>query len=132
MAKPNRLRAVTTDRNAVKQHFSKNLRRLLRESGVTQTELADYLGISASSIRTYLCDKPSIASLDTSVMIAEAFGVSLEQMYREFEDDVVVEDGGVPVAGVVYHKGDKVVLVLDLPKQFEGRFDDTLVCQKVA
>ena len=132
MAKTTDLRSIRAKRSMITQTFSKNLKKLLRESGIKQSELAKRSDISVSCLRSYLRDDSPAASLDNAVLLAEALGVSLAQLYREAEGDSVAEDTGTPVMGCAYRKGKKIVFVLDQPEWFEGRFDDTLVCQEVA
>ncbi len=152
MKKRNKFHPIKTEYSKAMQVFSKNLRTILRERGISQEDLATYVDISVYTVKKYLGKNPPVMALDVAVRIAEALGVSLTRMCQETEGDSItedadvpmtqmcqepegaslMEDAGVPVTGCVYHKGNKVIFVLDSPKQFEGRFDDTLVCRKAA
>ena len=132
MKKRSEFHPIKTEYLKAMQVFSKNLRTILRERGISQEDLATYVGISVYTVKKYLGKNPPVMALDVAVRITEALGVSLTRMCQETEEDSLMEDAGVPVTGCVYHKGNKVLFVLDSPKQFKGRFDDTLVCRKAA
>ena len=62
------------------------LRELLSDAGMTQTELADRLGISKQQIYHYTKDKhPRIMSFQTAYNISRILHCSMEDLYEMVE-----------------------------------------------
>ena len=62
--------------------FSRNLRRLRLEKGLTQEQLADTLGVSPQSVSRWECGNtlPDVMALP---QIARLYGVTVDDLYRE-------------------------------------------------
>jgi transcriptional regulator with XRE-family HTH domain len=62
--------------------FSENIRRLRKDRGLTQTELADIIGISLASIQGYEAERVWPA-MDTVKALAKALKVSESELFRD-------------------------------------------------
>lgn len=64
------------------EHFSRNLRRLRLDKGLTQEQLANILGVSVQSVSRWECGNtlPDVMLLPE---IARLYGVTVDDLYRE-------------------------------------------------
>lgn len=64
------------------EHFSRNLRRLRQEKGLTQEQLANRLGVSVQSVSRWECATtlPDVMLLPE---LARLYGVTVDDLYRE-------------------------------------------------
>jgi len=68
-------------KTARKPRISNQIRDLRGETGMTQQDLADKIGVTRQTVNAIEGDKYS-PSLETAFRIAAVFGVPLEQVFR--------------------------------------------------
>lgn len=74
----------------MRHHFNERLRQLMKEKGVTQTELASLLGISRQSFSAY-CNGNTQPNIENTVKMAEYFGVSVDYLFG-LTDEIIKVD----------------------------------------
>lgn len=63
----------------MKMHFSDNIRKIRTERGLTQTQLAQILGVNKSIISAYE-NQDRLPSLNILIKLSAEFGIPMEQL----------------------------------------------------
>ena len=100
--------------------FEKTLRELMRDKGINQNELADFLGVKRSTITMYVNGK-SYPEFRTLIKIAEFFDVSLDYLVtgERVENQTVRQELGLSetavenLKGIAFEGGDSLSSHLD-------------------
>ena len=75
-----------------KQVFSRNLRKYIADSGKTQKELADAIGVSAPTFNEWVSGK-KFPRIDKIQKLADYFGILKSDLIEEKTEKPVAEDG---------------------------------------
>ncbi len=65
-----------------KSYFGQNLKLLIKQSGLTQKEFAQKLGISQSTLSYWIVDR-SKPDFDTVLFLSQYFDVSLDDLFKK-------------------------------------------------
>lgn len=72
--------------------ISANIRRLMKEKHISYEKLAAKSTVSKSALNNYVnCKLVGDPHEDTLALIADAFGVPLDELYKEIQDPVVAD-----------------------------------------
>ncbi len=87
----------------MKEHFSSNIKRLRFESGMSQEELANRLGISTQAVSKWECAL-SYPDIELLPVIADVFGVTIDSLLghevRAYEEPIFPKDSVLRLAWV--------------------------------
>ena len=106
--------------------FEKTLRELMRDKGINQNELADFLGVKRSTITMYVNGK-SYPEFRTLIKIAEFFDVSLDYLVtgERIENQTVRQELGLSETAVENLKDSVCGVLLD-DKEFHSKFSEAM------
>lgn len=106
--------------------FEKTLRELMRDKGINQNELADFLGVKRSTITMYVNGK-SYPEFRTLIKIAEFFDVSLDYLVtgERVENQTVRQELGLSETAVENLKDSVCGVLLD-DKEFHSKFSEAM------
>ena len=106
--------------------FEKTLRELMRDKGINQNELADFLGVKRSTITMYVNGK-SYPEFRTLIKIAEFFDVSLDYLVtgERVENQTVRQELGLSETAVENLKDSACGVLLD-EKEFHSKFSEAM------
>jgi transcriptional regulator with XRE-family HTH domain len=62
--------------------FAERVRQLRKESGLTQTQLADYIGVSQATVGNWETGVREVPRGDNLIKLAEAFGLKPEEFMK--------------------------------------------------
>ena len=105
--------------------FSENLNRLVRDSGKTQKEIAEKIGVSPQTFNTW-CQGIAIPRMGKIQALADYFGVGKSALLDERKENMNI-DGRLDQYLELLHKDPRYRALLDSSSRLDSDALDTLV-----